>query len=129
MARNPEHTSSLLAGFVQDLHRYLGIKAVTSLATGVLIGLWLWIFYVDFALLWGVLAFLLNFIPTVGSLVAAVPGILVALIQHGSGTAIWVLVGYLVVNQAIGSLSCLCGWFTVGINHSAAQASNAWAGG
>ena len=104
VARNPDRTSQMLAGFVQDLYRYLGIKALTSLATGVLIGIWLWIFGVDFALLWGVLAFLLNFIPTVGSLVAAVPGILVALIQHGTGTAIWVLVGYLVVNQAIGSL-------------------------
>lgn len=104
VARDPERTSRLLAGFVQDLYRYLGIKALTSLATGVLIGLWLWIFDVDFALLWGVLAFLLNFIPTVGSLVAAVPGILVALIQHGTSTAIWVLLGYLVVNQAIGSL-------------------------
>lgn len=104
VARDPERTSKLLAGFVQDLYRYLGIKALTSLATGVLIGVWLWIFDVDFALLWGVLAFLLNFIPTIGSLVAAVPGILVALIQHGTGTAIWVLVGYVVVNQAIGSL-------------------------
>lgn len=104
VARDPEHTSRLLTGFVHDLYRYLGIKALTSLATGVLIGIWLWFFDVDFALLWGVLAFLLNFIPTVGSLVAAVPGILVALIQHGSGTAIWVLIGYLVVNQVIGSL-------------------------
>ncbi len=104
VARDPERTTKLLAGFVEDLYRYLGIKALTSLATGVLIGIWLWIFGVDFALLWGVLAFLLNFVPTIGSLVAAVPGILVALIQHGTGAAVWVLVGYLVVNQAIGSL-------------------------
>lgn len=104
VARDPERTGHLLDGFVRDLYRYLGIKALTSLATGMLIGLWLWLFEVDFALLWGVLAFLLNFIPTVGSLVAAVPGILVALIQHGNATALWVLIGYFVVNQVIGSL-------------------------
>ncbi len=104
IARDPERTMQLLSSFVQDLYRYLGIKALTSLATGLLIGLWLWLLGVDFALLWGVLAFLLNFIPTVGSLVAAVPGILVALIQHGSGTALWVAAGYLLINQVIGSL-------------------------
>jgi AI-2 transport protein TqsA len=104
VARDPDRTSQVLTGFIHDLYRYLGIKALTSLATGSLIGIWLWLFGVDFALLWGVVAFLLNFIPTVGSLVAAIPGILVALIQHGSSTALWVLLGYVVVNQAIGSL-------------------------
>ncbi len=104
IARDPDRTSELLSGFVHDLYRYLGIKTLTSLFTGLLIGIWLWLFQVDFALLWGVLAFLLNFIPTIGSLVAAVPGILVALIQHGPGTALWVLGGYIVVNQVIGSL-------------------------
>ncbi len=104
VARDPERMAETLSGFFHDLKRYLGIKALTSAATGVLIGLWLWLFQVDFALLWGVLAFLLNFIPTIGSLVASVPGILVALIQHGSGTALWVALGYVVVNQAIGSL-------------------------
>jgi AI-2 transport protein TqsA len=104
IARDPDRTEAVLSGFILDLNRYLGIKALTSLATGILVGLWLWWFKVDFALLWGVLAFLLNFIPTIGSLVAAVPGILVALIQHGSGTALWVAAGYLLINQLIGSL-------------------------
>ncbi len=104
VARDPIHLRAVLSGFFHDINRYLGIKALTSLATGTLIGIWLWLFDVDFALLWGVLAFLLNFVPTIGSLVAAVPGIIVALIQHGTSVALWVAAGYLVVNQLIGSL-------------------------
>ena len=59
---------------------------------------------VDFALLWGVSAFLLNYIPNIGSLIAAIPPILLALIQFGVGKAIIVAIGYLVVNVVVGSV-------------------------
>jgi len=104
LAQDPDRVEHTLDCFFHDLNHYLGIKTLTSLATGLLIGLWLWWLRVDFALLWAVIAFLLNYIPTIGSLVAAVPGILVALIQHDTSTALWVAVGYFVINQLIGGL-------------------------
>ena len=58
-----------------DVQRYLGIKTALSLGTGVLIWLWCTILGVDFALLWGLLAFLLNYIPNIGSIIAAVPAV------------------------------------------------------
>jgi len=87
-----------------DIQRYLAIKTLTSLATGVLIGLWALFIGLDFPLFWGLTAFLLNFIPTIGSLVAAVPAVLLALVQLGPGGAVLTASGYLAVNTVIGSL-------------------------
>jgi AI-2 transport protein TqsA len=87
-----------------EVQRYLAIKTVTSITTGVLIGLWALIVGLDFPLFWGLTAFLLNYIPTIGSLIAAVPAILLAVVQLGPGAALLVAGGYLAVNTVIGSL-------------------------
>jgi predicted PurR-regulated permease PerM len=87
-----------------EVQRYLGIKAVISLATGILVGCWLWGLDVDFPLVWALLAFLMNFIPTLGSLLAGVPAVLLALVQHGPGRALAVVVGYLVINLILGTI-------------------------
>jgi AI-2 transport protein TqsA len=96
--------SEFIEDFVGKLNGYMGIKAVTSTITGVLVTLWLWLLGVDHAQLWGVMAFLLNFVPNIGSIIAAVPAVLLALVQLGMGTALLVAAGYLVVNIVIGSL-------------------------
>jgi predicted PurR-regulated permease PerM len=88
--------------FVRDIERYMVIKTLTSLATGFLIGIWLHILGVDFPILGGFLAFLLNYIPNVGSTVAAIPAVLLALIQFGIGTAAIAAAGYLAVNFILG---------------------------
>jgi predicted PurR-regulated permease PerM len=85
------------------LNRYMSIKALTSLATGVIIWAWLTFLGVDFAPLWGVLAFLLNFVPTVGSIIAAVPPVLMALVQLGLQEAMLTALGFIVVNIGIGN--------------------------
>ena len=85
-------------------NRYMLIKSVTSLATGVAIALWLWYLGLDFVFLWGMLAFLLNFIPFVGSVLMAVPAILLALVQTDLQTTLLVALGYVVVNVAIGNV-------------------------
>ena len=59
------------------------IKTGTSLATGLIATIWLLILDVDYPLLWGFLTFLFNYVPTVGSIIAAVPPALLALIQFG----------------------------------------------
>lgn len=84
--------------FIDDIKRYLVIKTLINLVTGILIATWLSILGVDFPVLWGFLAFLLNYVPTIGSVVAAVPAMLLAVIQFGMGHAALVAAGYLAVN-------------------------------
>ena len=88
--------------FRETVNRYLVIKTTTSLVTGILVTGWLTLLGVDFALLWGLLAFMLNYIPSIGSIIAAVPPVLLALIQHGLVLALLVVLGYAVLNILIG---------------------------
>jgi predicted PurR-regulated permease PerM len=87
-----------------EIQRYLGTKTVVSLATGGLAGAATAIVGVDFPLLWGALAFLLNYIPTLGSIIAAGPPLLLALIQLGPGHALAVAVSFLAINVVLGNL-------------------------
>ena len=87
-----------LRRYSSQVVQYLKVKTWMSAGTGLAIGLSLWLLGVDYPVLWGVLAFLLNFVPTVGSLIAAIPPILLALLQYGIGRAIGVIVAVLVVN-------------------------------
>lgn len=99
---SPEAEARITQLFAR-LNRYMSIKTLTSLATGVLIWGWLAFLGVDFAPLWGVLAFLLNFVPTVGSIVAAVPPVLLTLVQLGLSEALLAAAGFVVVNIGIGN--------------------------
>ncbi len=93
-----------LARIAADVQRYMGIKTVLSLATGVFIGVWAAILKVDFPLVWGLLAFLLNYIPNLGSIIAAVPACLLALIDEGAVTALLLGGGYVAVNMVLGNV-------------------------
>jgi predicted PurR-regulated permease PerM len=88
----------------REVQKYLLVKTITSFVTAALIGVWLLFFKVDFAVLLAVLAFLLHFVPNLGSAIAMVPGIAVALLQHGPGTALAVAIGYLVINGIVGNV-------------------------
>ncbi len=101
---DPQASLGRLEMFLDNVKRYLAIKTSTSLLTGVAIGLWLLLVGVDYPVLWGLFAFLLNYIPNIGSIIAAVPTILLALVQLGAGAAAWVALGYLVVNNLVGNL-------------------------
>ena len=90
---------------LRQVQRYLAVKTAISLATGLCIGLGAWLLDVDFALLWGFSAFALNYIPSIGSIVAAVPAILVALLQFGPGRALALAAVYLTVNFALGNVA------------------------
>jgi len=100
---NPEKTLGHFKAMTASVNQYMGVKAIFSLATGILVWLLLTLIGVDFAPTWGLLAFLLNFIPNIGSIIAAVPAILLALIQLGWSSALLTLLGYLVVNITIGN--------------------------
>ena len=86
------------------VNKYLGIKTLTSLATGIIIFIWLTVQGVDFPVMWGVFAFLLNYIPNIGSIIAAVPAVLLALIQLGPLAAGIASLGFLIVNIMMGSV-------------------------
>jgi predicted PurR-regulated permease PerM len=107
LARVVPHSDATLRRFrtfADGLQRYLNLKTLISLATGLCVGVWVAILDVDFPILWGLLAFLLNYIPNIGSLIAAVPAILMGFIQYGLGRAIMVSIGYLVVNMTFGNV-------------------------
>ena len=89
---------------MHEIQHYIGIKTVVSAATGLLIGAWVGLLGVDFFIFWGLVAFVLNFIPNLGSIIAAVPTTLLAMVQIGVGRGLLVALGYLVVNMVIGNL-------------------------
>ena len=89
---------------VLNLNKYFGTKTLTSFATGITIAIALAIVGVDFPLMWGMLAFLLNFIPNIGSIIAAIPAVLLALIQLGPSSALVTAIIYVVVNGIIGNV-------------------------
>ncbi|ARQ98220.1 putative autoinducer 2 transporter [Campylobacter lanienae NCTC 13004] len=89
--------------FISNLKRYLAIKTISSIATGVIVWGFLILFDVPHALLWAVLAFILNYIPTIGSIIAAIPALLVSLAVNDISTTLWLTLIYLVVNISIGN--------------------------
>lgn len=99
--------STSLAGFEQficSVKEYLSIKNSMSLLTGFSVAGLLFFLGVDYPLLWGMLAFLLNFVPNIGSVIAAVPAVLLALVQLGAGAAFWTALGYVMINVVVGNL-------------------------
>ena len=87
----------------KSINHYMAIKAAISLLTGTLAFLLCLVVGVEYPMLWGTLAFLLNFIPTLGSLLAAIPVVLLALVQLGNVSAVIVAAGYLAINTVIGN--------------------------
>ena len=101
---NPEHELQDFTRIVIKIQRYLWIKTVVSLLTGVTLGTLCWACEVQFPVLWGLLAFVLNFIPNIGSILAMFPPALLGFAEHGTIVALVIVAGYLVVNGAIGNL-------------------------
>jgi predicted PurR-regulated permease PerM len=102
--QSPETSTERLHSVLDSINHYMGIKSMTSLGTGVAIWIWLSILGVDFAVLWGLIAFLLNFVPTVGSILAAIPAVLLALVQIDIQTSVFAALGYLAVNTLVGNI-------------------------
>lgn len=92
--------------FKETVKRYIVIKTGVSMLTGTFVAVWVSIVGLDFPMVWGFLAFLLNFIPNIGSIIAAVPAVLLALIQPelGLGSAILTAGGYVGVNIFFGNI-------------------------
>ncbi len=105
LTRNSGFEDDRLEKVVSEVQTYLGIKTVISLATGLILGTWAYAMGLDFPVLLGLTAFLLNYIPTVGSIIAAIPAVLLSIILYGSlGHALLVALGYVTVNTVFGNI-------------------------
>jgi predicted PurR-regulated permease PerM len=89
---------------VREVQGYLGIKTVISLATGLLVGVFCWAMSLDFPILLGLVAYALNYIPTIGSVIAAVPALALALLLHDWPWMLLVALGYLAINTAFSQI-------------------------
>ncbi len=95
---------SKIEDIIQKQNQYFSTKTIVSLLTGILVSIALAIIGVDFPLLWGALAFILNFIPNIGSIIAAIPASLLALVQLGPLSMLFCIITYLVVNTVMGNI-------------------------
>jgi predicted PurR-regulated permease PerM len=95
----------MLERITQELQTYLSAKAFISLVTAILVHVLLVFFDIDFAILWALLAFMLNFIPSIGSIFAAIPPILIAVLKFDSiMPAAWVAIYFTAINVVLGGL-------------------------
>lgn len=101
---DPEQSFPKFTQFIADMKRYMVLKTLINLVTGILIAVWMQILGVKFPILWGFLAFLLHYIPSIGSIIAAIPAALLALVQLGVGSALLVIVGNLLVGFVVGNV-------------------------
>ncbi len=102
--KKPERSLFAIEKFCQSAKRYLVIKTLISAAVGLVIWLWLLILGVDYPVLWGTLSFLLNFVPNIGAIIAALPVALLALVQLGVGSALLTVLGFAVVHIVVGNI-------------------------
>jgi AI-2 transport protein TqsA len=99
---SPHLEKSALAAY--EVQRYLVVKTVLSVLTGVLTGCWMAVMGVDFPLLWGLLTFLLNYIPSLGPAISLIPPLAIALLTLGPGEAAAVAAGHLSIGFVIGNV-------------------------
>ena len=100
----PERSLSTIEKFSRSAKRYLVIKTLISAVVGLVIWLWLLILGVDYPVLWGTLSFLLNYVPNIGAIIAALPVALLALVQLGVESALLTVLGFVVVHIVLGSI-------------------------
>jgi predicted PurR-regulated permease PerM len=93
-----------LAHAATDVQRYLVVKTLLSVLTGVLSGCWMAACGVEFPLLWGLLTFVFNYIPSLGPAIALAPPFAVALLTLEPTPAIGFAAGHLAIGFVIGSV-------------------------
>ena len=103
-SRDVGASSQSIREIAEGIQRYLAIKTAVSVLTGLAVALAMWIIGVDYPLLWGLVTFMLNFVPNIGSVIAAIPAVLLAWIQLGVFEASMVTAVFVVVNVVVGNV-------------------------
>jgi AI-2 transport protein TqsA len=85
----------------EDIRHYMSILTVINLLVGFGDTVFLMILGVDYALLWGLLAWFMGYIPSIGFIIALIPPVIMAYAQYGLGTAVIVLIGYVLINGGV----------------------------
>jgi AI-2 transport protein TqsA len=104
MFENPEASLARIKAVTQNINKYITLKTIMNLCNGLLVTIFLFFMGVDYYLLWGLLAFILNYIPTIGSFFALLPPALLALVQFGFVEAIVVAIGFIIINTLVGNI-------------------------
>ena len=102
--KDPDQSINRVQSIYNNINKYIAIKTWISLATGSLAAILCFIIGVDYPILWGMLAFVLNYIPTIGSLIALIPPVLLTIVQIGPLEALIVLVGFVFINTIMGNI-------------------------
>lgn len=90
-----------VTALTEDVRKYVSILTLINFLVGLGNVIFLFIMGVDYALLWGLLAFFMGYIPSIGFMIALIPPVLMAYAQHGLQTAVIVLVGYILINGGV----------------------------
>ena len=90
--------------FSHNIQKYFVVKSTTSFLTGAIIAIVLMILDVDYPILWGVIAMLFNFVPVVGSIIAAIPAVLIALLNGDINATIILIILYVTINISISNI-------------------------
>jgi AI-2 transport protein TqsA len=87
--------------FTSEVRQYMNLLTVVNLLVAVGDTVFLWIMGIDFALLWGILAFMMGYIPSIGWWISLIPPFLIAWAQYGIQKALIVLVAYVLINGGV----------------------------
>lgn len=90
--------------FSSNIQKYFSVKTTTSFFTGFLVAITLILFKIDYPILWGVIAMLFNFVPVIGSIIAAIPAILLSLVTQDLQTTAILTILYVVINISISNI-------------------------
>lgn len=104
---SPERVNNVIGTITSQVSRYLILHTLISLSTGICVWIALKIIGIDFAATWGVLAFVLNYIPTIGSILASIPPLVIALVQYAPGSYlpfVEALAAILAIQMTIGNV-------------------------
>ena len=104
IAKDYRVDGTVMLELIDKIKSYFSIKVKTSLLTAIWVFAVLWYYEIPYYYLWAVLAFLLNFIPIIGSILAAIPSVAFAMIEYGIGTTLWVALWYIIINMVVGNI-------------------------
>lgn len=104
---SPKRVSGVFTSITSRISKYLVLHTLISLATGISVWLVLSLIKIEFAATWGFITFVLNYIPTIGSIIASIPPILIALVQYAPETfwpAILTALALLTIQMIFGNI-------------------------
>lgn len=96
-----KNLAETIGAISEMLRRFFYVRAFISFISAVVEGIWIWVLGVEFAFVWALLFFVLNFVPNIGSVIAAIPPVLLAFVQYGPVWGLVLAVGLLVIEQFI----------------------------